>query len=215
MSRCYIVGAAPCAFFPVPQKDDFLIAADAGLKTLEDRGIRPDLLMGDFDSYTGSLPNLPALTFPVRKDDTDSALAVQEGLRRGCESFLLVGCLGGALDHTLANLALLANLAEDGKKAIALDGKAAVTAICNRGLFFPAGAQGRISVFSHSDVSSGVRICGLSYGLENGRLIRQVALGVSNHFIGQSAQISVQRGTLLIHTDWENLKNAREFVLDP
>lgn len=210
MKTCYLVGAVPCALPVLPKAGDFVIAADGGLTNLEQAGIVPDLLLGDFDSLTTPLPDLPIQRHPVQKDDTDSALAVKEGLARNCDCFLLMGCLGGALDHSLANLALLAWLAEQGKTAFALHGEDAVTVLHNGTITFPQRAGGRVSVFSLSDVSRGVSIRDLAYGLDNAELTRQVALGVSNHFSGRGGTISVREGTLLIHTNWRNF----DFFLD-
>lgn len=210
MKTCYIVGAVPCALPVFPKEGDFVIAADGGMTTLERYGIVPDLLLGDFDSLTTPLPELPIQRHPVVKDDTDSALAVKVGLERGCDRFLLLGCLGGALDHTLANLSLLAWLAEQGKTAFALDESCAVTAVHNGQITFADSAEGRLSIFSHSDVSRGVSIRGPFYELENYNLTRQVALGVSNHFCGRGGAVSVREGTLLIHSDWRNF----DFLLD-
>lgn len=204
MKRCYIVGAAPTALPVLPRRGDFVIAADGGYQTLRRRGVVPDLLLGDFDSLNTVPAEVPVQRYPVEKDDTDSALAVRLGLERGCDVFLLDGCLGGHLDHSLANLALLAYLAEQGVAAYALDGDQAVTALHNGRLMFPAGAVGRISVFSHSNVAVGVTLRGLHYPLENAELTRQVALGVSNQFTGRAASVCVEQGTLLVYSARKN-----------
>lgn len=210
MKRCYIVGAAPTALPVLPRNDDFVIAADGGYQTLQCHGIVPDLLLGDFDSLSTVPLGIPIERHPVEKDDTDSALAVRLGLARGCDTFLLDGCLGGQLDHSLANLALLAYLAEQGVAAYALDGNHAVTALHNGQLSFPHDAVGRISVFSHGDMAQGVTLRGLYYPLDNAVLTRQVALGVSNQFTGAAASVRVAQGTLLIYSARKNFS----FFLD-
>ena len=53
-------------------------------------------------------------------------------------------------------------------------------------------------MFSHSDISCGVTVSGLKYGLKNGTLKNTYALGVSNEFIGAKSEISVARGTLTV-----------------
>lgn len=209
MKRCFLVGAAPTALPVLPEPDDFVIAADGGYQALAAHGIVPDLLLGDFDSLRDIPKNIPIERHPVEKDDTDSALAVRLALKQGCDTFLLDGCLGGQLDHTLANLSLLVHLAEQGAVAYALDGDNAVTALHNGTLRFPASAVGRISVFSHSDTSNGVTLHGLYYPLREATLTRQVALGVSNEFTGQPASVHVAQGTLLIYSARKN------FMLDP
>ena len=69
--------------------DALIIAADAGIKTAEKCGIEPDIVVGDFDSL-GYLPEARELVkLPVEKDQTDMAEAVDIGLERGCDEFLL------------------------------------------------------------------------------------------------------------------------------
>lgn len=211
MKRCFLVGAAPTALLVLPEPGDFVIAADGGYQVLAAHGIVPDLLLGDFDSLHDIPNNIPIERHPVEKDDTDSALAVRLALAQGCDTFLLDGCLGGQLDHTLANLSLLAYLAEQGAVAYALDGDNAVTALHNGTLRFPASAVGRISVFSHSDTASGVTLHGLYYPLHEATLTRQVALGVSNEFTGAPAYVHVAQGTLVIVSKRKNYA----FFLDP
>lgn len=48
------------------------------------------------------------LQFPPEKDQTDLELAILEVLRRGFNEIVLTCAIGGRLDHTLGNLALLA-----------------------------------------------------------------------------------------------------------
>ena len=57
---------------------DFIIACDRGYFYARNTGIRPYLLVGDFDSYRGALPaDVPVLDLPVEKDDTDTMAAVR------------------------------------------------------------------------------------------------------------------------------------------
>lgn len=89
MKTCYIVGAAdfaPGRFNPGP--DDLIIAADAGCLHLQRLGIKPGLILGDFDSL-GYVPDFPDVEVcPVRKDDTDSMIAARRALSHGCDTLL-------------------------------------------------------------------------------------------------------------------------------
>ena len=55
MGKCVIVGAADIKDYARSKnylrEDDFYIFCDAGLKHSEALGIKPDLMIGDFDSY--------------------------------------------------------------------------------------------------------------------------------------------------------------------
>lgn len=110
---CYIVGACPPGEIRfAPGRPAFVIAADKGLVHLEAQGIRPDLIVGDFDS----LGQVPAgdniLRHPVEKDDTDTMLAVKTALDRGMGTIVFYGCLGDRPIQPLLFGADLACIAE-------------------------------------------------------------------------------------------------------
>ena len=197
---CVIVGAGELGA-PLPAYDEacFYIAADAGLRALQNAGIKPDLLIGDFDSLGNDLPpEIPVIRLPVEKDVTDTDAAAAEGIKRGCAEFAFYGVLGGRPDHSLANLSLLARLSQRGFSAKAYGAGFEITAITNGRLSFPAGRTGAAAVFSWTDQSEGVTIAGFKYTLQNGALRSNFALGVSNSFTGKPAFVEVGNGTLLI-----------------
>ena len=201
MDTCLIFGAAGFDRLIAPICDDALvIAADGGLRHFEKLNRKPDVILGDFDSL-GFVPK-GAEVYPVEKDDTDLMLAIRHGLSRGCREFFLYGGLDGSrLDHTIANFQALAYLSEQGAHGWLIGRDYIVTAIRNETLRFPAGATGILSVFCLGNDAKGVSIRGLQYPLENGTLTSCYPLGVSNHFIGQKAEISVKNGTLLLLWD--------------
>ena len=99
---------------------EHIVAADGGAAFLINRGMYPDVLVGDFDSLPARLLEQAArvgveiVRFPKRKDRTDAELAVDEAVRRGAGELILVGALGRSLDHTFGNVTVLRRLAADG-----------------------------------------------------------------------------------------------------
>lgn len=99
-----------------------VVAADGGARFLVAAGVRPDAVVGDFDSLPPAAAarlaadGVELVRHPVRKDVTDGELAVDEALRRGAAEIVLAGALG-ALDHTLGHLAILRRLASRGVAA--------------------------------------------------------------------------------------------------
>ena len=176
---------------------DVCIAADGGLRHLEAMGHAPEVILGDFDSL-GYIPQ-EANVFPVEKDDTDAMLAVRRGLELGCDRFVLYGALEGPrLDHTVANFQTLQFLADRGAQGFLVGRDSIVTVIKNSSLTLPALPDGIVSVFCMGSDARGVTIRGLQYELEQGTLTPGFPLGVSNHFVGKTAEISVEDGSLLI-----------------
>ena len=201
MGKCLIFCAGGFAGLYEPiAPDDYIIAADGGLVHTEALGLTPDLILGDFDSL-GYIPE-GSTVFPVEKDDTDAMLAVKKGLELGYREFLLYGSLDGPrLDHSIANFQTLQYLADRGAKGMLVGKTQIVTVVKDGNITLPARNEGIVSVFCMGKDAQGVTIKGLKYALENGTLTAGFPLGVSNHFVGQEAEISVNNGSLLVIYD--------------
>lgn len=204
MGSCIIFCAAGFEALARPiGAGDHVIAADGGLRHTRKLGITPDTVLGDFDSL-GFTPE-GANVFPVEKDDTDAMLAVRRGLQLGYREFLLYGSLDGPrLDHTVANFQTLQYLADHGAVGYLIGNTTMVTVVKDGSISFPAGATGTVSVFCMGSDAQGVTLEGLYYPLQNGTLTPGFPLGVSNHFTGANAKISVETGSLLVLWDREN-----------
>ena len=184
-------------------EEDLVIAADGGLAHTQSLGIVPDVILGDFDSL-GFTPE-GANVFPVEKDDTDAMLAVRHGLAQGCDMFFLYGSLDGPrLDHAIANFQTLQFLADRGANGYLIGKDFMLTVVKNGAVRFPAGCTGTVSVFCLGADALGVTLKGLYYPLEEGTLTAGFPLGVSNHFTGAEAEISVKDGSLLVLWDRKN-----------
>ena len=197
---CCIIGAGPIRRLNVPA-DAFIICADGGLAAAANFNLTPDLIVGDFDSL-GIVPKGEnVIVYPVEKDVTDSFIAIEEGLKRGFDRFVLFGCLGGRFDHTLANIQHLQYLAEHVAQGMLVGDRETLTVIKNAAVRFDARRTGGVSVFSLSEKSEGVTIEGLYYEARDITLTNGFPLGVSNHFAGRRASVSVENGVLLIVTE--------------
>ena len=185
------------------QDDDYILAADGGLNYVNQLGLTPDGILGDFDSL-GYTPH-SAQVFPVEKDDTDTMLAIKKGLELGYREFLLYAGLDGKrLDHTVANFQSLKYLCDKGAQGYLLGSQYIALAVKNKTVRFDACFTGIVSVFSMGPDASGVSIKGLQYPLSDGTLSSGFPLGVSNHFTGREATVSVKDGCLLILYDRKN-----------
>lgn len=202
---CRIVGAGDgfAAFAPLTAHapGDLLIAADGGLNAVRAAGVVSDVILGDFDSL-GQIPQGDnVLRWPEMKDDTDMMLAIRLGLEKGYRTFYLYGGCGGRLDHTLANLQALAFLAGQGATGYLFEGGQTVTCVKNGTAEFPALPQGILSAFALGGTACGITLEGLLYPLNDGELLPDVPLGVSNHFTGTPARVTVKNGTLTLVWD--------------
>ena len=201
----------PCVIFcaagfdgllsPIPE-DALTIAADGGLRHTQTLGIAPDVILGDFDSL-GYVPE-DSRVFPVEKDDTDAMLAVRLGLERGCDWFEFYGAMDGPrLDHTMANFQTLGYLATHGARGVLIGKDYIATVLLEETIAFSEEAEGILSLFCLG-ASAEVSIEGLHYPLSHGTLTPDFPLGVSNHFLGKPARITVHQGLVLALWDRRN-----------
>ena len=186
-----------------PTDNDYIIAADGGYRHAQALGITPHAILGDFDSL-GFVPE-GAEVFPVEKDDTDAMLAARKGLELGFRDFLFYGSLDGPrLDHTIANFQTLQFLADNGATGYLVGRDYIITVIKDGSISFDEHAEGIFSLFCLGPDAKGVTIEGLHYPLTDGTLTPGFPLGVSNHFVGKRAKITVQNGSLLAMWDRKN-----------
>ena len=178
----------------------FVIACDRGLAYCMERGVRPDLFVGDFDSYHGAVPaGVETVCLPVMKDDTDTGYAVRTALARGFSRLTLVCALGGRLDHTLANLQTCADAAARGAEVRIESDSTQIRFLADGGSLELARRAGwSLSVFAASDRAEGVTIMGVKYPLQDAALTNRFPLGVSNEITAPTARISLTRGSLIV-----------------
>ena len=200
--RCVIFGGAAIADYQRAasflKEDDHYIFCDSGLKHMAPLGLTPDLIVGDFDSCEN--PQLPVETIilPTVKDDTDTVYAVKEALHRGFDEFLLLGVVGGRLDHTLGNVSILLMLHKSGKKGIIADDYSEMEIVGAE----PVSVDDSYPFFSLINISGtaeGITIKNAKYPLEAASIACDYQYGISNEVLpGKTAKISVQNGELLL-----------------
>ncbi|MCR4888182.1 MAG: thiamine diphosphokinase [Ruminococcus sp.] len=183
----------------IVRSGSLVICADKGYKYAKALGIKPDILIGDFDSYTDELPaDAEIIRTPAEKDDTDTMLAVKLAIERGCEFITLYGALGARFDHTFANIQTLIYAHEHGCDLMIDDGDniVSVQGICIRSYGFMDGWY--LSLFSLSEQSEITRLTGVKYPINNLILKDSYPLGVSNEIIAREAVLSVASGLVLV-----------------
>lgn len=173
------------------------IAADVGYRKAAPLGLNPQILVGDFDSLSAEeIPNadVEIVRVPQEKDFTDTMLACNIAIERGCDELLIVGGFGGRCDHEFSNAFWLENLRERGARAVMTDGAGFVRVIRDETVEL-ARHDGYFSVFALDVCTATLEGC--KYPLERATLKRSFPYAVSNEFAAETARITVEGVALL------------------
>ncbi len=175
-------------------KEAYTVCADSGYAYAKQLGLRADAVLGDFDSYDREMVQEENVTvFPVRKDYTDSEIALMHALELGYNDITLLGALGGRLDHALGNIHLLAYAQRRGAHATIIDGDTQVWyATEGRSI---AGKPGDILSVIPLTAEGTYTTAGLEYPLMREKL---PLTGISNVFTASVAQIQAENAEFLI-----------------
>lgn len=177
-----------------------VIAADGGMLHATPLKLVPELWVGDFDSTPQALAdkwkNVPRQTHPVEKDASDGELAISEALRRGATSLILVGGMGGQLDHVLAHAGFLLALAKRGLDVMMTSGTEEAYGLASE-LELPFEKPGtRISVMPFTDLM-GFSINGVKWPLTNRGIKLGTAHTLANLVTGQ-VKMSLAYGNAVV-----------------
>lgn len=179
---------------------DYIIAADGGQNRAREFGLQPDCVIGDFDSTTLNEDfDCIYITYPAEKDLTDTEAALTHALEKGCRNVILLGGMGGRLDHTMGNIGLLDKYYNSFDHMEFIDGKNRMELLKDSGRTLKRDARYKyFGLVSLNAEASGIDIRGAKYELTGASLERASTLGVSNEFSEDTVEICVREGTLLI-----------------
>jgi len=202
---CIIISGGDYSPLPKDIDYEYCIACDKGYEYAGRMGIKPDVVIGDFDSYEGDIKadhkDIPVLTFPVEKDDTDTMLAIKHALSLGYNRIILTCALGGRLDHTLANVQSMAYAATHGAVCELYSDSEYLRTLnseTEKSIVLGNKPNSSLSLFALSDKCEGVTIKGAKYNAENVELTNDFPLGVSNAWGDSDVTVSIRKGLLLI-----------------
>ncbi len=204
MKTCAIVAASDFNAGQFKEMDtagmfDIVLAVDAGFAHLEDVGRKPDMVVGDFDSL-GYVPRgVRTAKFSTHKDKSDMELALERAKAMKATSIYAFGALGGRLDHTVANMQVLAKASEKGASVCAIGLGEAVFFLTGPDTFEAEAREGgTVSVFALNDKVEGLFERGMEWDLDDVELTNRSSWGLSNELKGEPVMIGVEAGTIAI-----------------
>ncbi len=201
--RCVIVGGAQIRDYErirgLLRENDYFIYCDCGLFHEKELGAEPDLIVGDFDSSHNPERDIETIVLPCEKDDTDTAYAAGEALKRGFEEFLLIGMTGGRFDHSLGNIGILLKLDDMNKKAVLADDLSEMEIVSGKGCEIESGIR-YFSLLPVDGRVTDVDITGAKYEVKGAVFSPERAwYGVSNEVMeGGCAHVFPGSGRLLL-----------------
>ena len=206
--RAIVVAGSPEVKRPPdlrPEPRDLIIGVDLGAAHCLRWGWRPSLVIGDLDSLPPTAQTIladqgsPFIVMPTRKDETDLELALNHVLQAGADPIVIVGGLGGRIDHTLANLLLLTRADLAGRDVCMVDGRQTVRVLRPGHPLTLAGRPGdTLSLIPIGGDAAGVTAQSVEWPLTAATLPLGVARGVSNVFHGPTAALHIEHGLLLV-----------------
>lgn len=199
-TRCIIISGGKESRLPVVTADDYVIACDRGYTYALRQGVRPDLLISDFDSYRGAVDEqIPVEAHEPEKDDTDTMLAVKKALALGFRQIEIYCAFGGRLDHLCANLQTAVYAATRGARCTLKDEDNQVFAMTPGQVRLTPPPGFSLSLFAETDRCTGVTLRGVKYPLTDATLTNDFPLGVSNECTdAQGAHLELKQGILLV-----------------
>jgi len=183
------------------REDDFIIAADGGTRHAIELGRTPNIIIGDLDSLPVNLEpstlNIELMQFPADKNETDLELAIQHALTLNPQEIIIIGALGGRLDQTLGNIALISNLQPATCNLKLNDGLEEVF-FCHDHAEVNGAAGDIVSLIPWQGEVTGILTQGLKWVLQNETLYPHKTRGISNEMTGDTATIKIKSGLLLV-----------------
>lgn len=183
---------------------DTIIAADGGFDVLLRLGLQADLLVGDFDSssFAYSHPFVQeyiekgkVLRYPVRKDETDTELALAYCFQRGAERVLLFGGAGSRMDHTMVNLALMKRFEEQGMAVVQYTANNVIRYLVPGVYSLPLRSPVWYTSFLLFSGESVLTLKGFDYSITHTTLRAGSSLAVSNHVLESNNEVRIESDT--------------------
>lgn len=202
--RCVIVSASPQVspdFIKSRLRtDDFVICADAGADAMLKVGVKPNLIIGDFDSakFINRFNDVEIVTLPAVKDDTDTMYCVKYALHSGFKDFLFLNATGGRTDHTLANLSCLLFLRNNGASGMISDQYNDISLLEKGDNVLYNLKERTISVMPFACENVCLSYIGMMYPLNKSTVTADYPYSISNVVLSDAATVTVHSGNALL-----------------
>ena len=184
---------SPATIRPLILRHPRIVAVDGGLIHCQKMGIRPSLIVGDFDSCPPDLlkqyHDIPRIELHRDKDETDLEVAIRE--EKG-KTITLYGAWGHRVDHSLTNALILSRFPNQ----VQMETETELLFAIEKEAEFPCFVGQTLSLIPLNGPVSGITTQGLKWELRNGKLDHHF-IGISNTCLTETVKISVKQGCVI------------------
>lgn len=201
-------GSINRAFFKelvLKNKYDNIIASDKGLETLDKFNIKPNYIIGDFDSINLKVLNkyldddtINIIKLNPIKDFTDTHMALKLGIKIKSSNITVVGAIGTRIDHTIANISILKEALEKNIMCKIINENNSIMLVNKDTTIEKDNNYKYISLIPLTSTVSGITLKGFKYSLNNAKIKIGQSIGVSNEQIEQKGKIEIKEGILIV-----------------
>lgn len=186
-------------YSPFLRSADHVVCADGGANYAYKLGVKPAVIVGDFDSIQPEIhrfyteKGVPNKRYPRQKDFTDTQLALAVAEEMGATEIVMIGTMGGRLDHSLSNLYAGITPTRNGVMVCHITNDSVIH-IFNSGLEIEGAAGDLVSILPLTQEVKNVRTEGLDYALNGETLYVHNPYAVSNVLTGKRAAVKIEGG---------------------
>lgn len=185
------------------KKVNLIIGADKGCDFLYKGKVKPDYILGDFDSVQKETLNyfeelgVKENKYKKEKDDTDTKIAIDLAITKGAKKIYILGATGTRIDHVLSNLGLMLLGLKHSVRVEIIDEHNRIF-LTDKSLKIKGNKGDIVSFHAYSEVVENLSIKGSKYELSNYNLSLGDGITTSNEFLEKDIEITFDKGKLII-----------------
>ena len=184
---------------------EYIIAADSGLKYIDELGLVPDMILGDYDSVEDGLldkyKSTDIKTYPREKDYTDTHIAIINALKAGASDIYILGATGTRMDHTFTNICNMKAALDSDVPCFIYDKHNKVYLVNDNMGEVKLAKDGQygeyVSIVPLSEEAV-ISLSGFKYTLDNYVLHQGLSICQSNEIKENEAVINIKKGLVIV-----------------
>ncbi len=185
-------------------KYNYCMGVDKGAEYAYKAGIKPDFVLGDFDSankdvitYFNEAADIEVRAFPAEKDETDTHLALLEAMKLGSTHIDIIGGIGSRMDHTLANIHIMKLPLEQGIQCRMIN-ESNIISLANKHIQLSKNDYPYVSLIPLTSKVEGITTEGMKYPLHDYTMDQGISVGISNEMIDEEGAVTLHDGILIV-----------------